>query len=777
MERLIQRYPVLSATTLYSIVVSAAFWRFFRGEFLINRMSDQWTGYSFRQFAAQHFREHGSIPEWSPYIFGGMPFIANTGHGDTFYPTFLLRLLLPVDVGMSLGFLIHLVLAGTFMFVFLRGIGLGWVGSFVGGGAYLMSGQIVSLVSPGHDGKLFVSAFLPLALLFLYRAVTTGMWRQYLYFGAVVGLALITPHFQMVYYLLMAAGFFWLYLVFLHDPGNRPEPWWRSALLFGGGLVFGFALAAIQLLPFIEYIQFSPRGAGGGASVGWDYAVSWSMPPEELINVVWPAFSGILEHYWGRNPFKLHGEYLGAAALVVATFAFVGKGGTGHRIRWFFVFLAGYGVLFALGGHTPFYHLPYNVLPGISLTRAPSMIFFIVSFATAALAALGTERLVRREAVSRTPFFWWGGVAAAAVLFAFIGGWRGVMDAFVLPERAGAVPVAYDPFTVDTLRVLVFVGLAAGLVWMVIGSRIRSVAVGFALGAVVLLDLWSAGRHFIRFSPPAEVTFAADEVVQAVRTDGRLFRVLPVGAYGENYLMAHGVRSILGYHGNELHRYDELLGGKNVWRMLGNPNVWDVLAVRYLVAHQPIQAEFLEPVMEGVVTSHERQPTYLYRVRDAAPFAWLVREALKLPDEQILPVLWDQRFDPRRMVLVPDYSPHGRSDSELEGMPEPVEFGVVAEEPRAGLLRFRLDEPAPEPMYLFVSENYYPSWHARVDGEEVPVLRAQFSLMAVPVAPGAREVEFFFRSRAYRHGRLLTMATALVLVGLLVTARRERGEA
>ena len=345
-----QRFPVASAALLYALVVAVAFWPFWTGHFLINPMSDMRNGYAFRLFEAEYLRHVGGFPQWNPYIFGGMPFIGAIG-GDVFYPTFLLRLVLPVDVGITLGFMLHIVLAGLFTFLFLRTLKLEWGAAFVGGAAYMFTGQVISLVSPGHDGKMFVSALLPLALLFLYQAVVRSDWRRYLYFGATVGLSLISPHFQMTYYLLMAAGFFWAFLVFASD--ERPAvPWWRSALLFALALVLAFGVAAIQLVPFQEYLAFAARGAAKEAADRWAYATSWAMPPEELLNTVWPAFSGMLGQYWGRNFFKLHSEYLGVVVLVLATFAPYLR--DKRRLAWFFVFLGAYGILFALGGHTPF---------------------------------------------------------------------------------------------------------------------------------------------------------------------------------------------------------------------------------------------------------------------------------------------------------------------------------------------------------------------------------------------------------------------------------------
>ena len=771
-----QRFPVLSAATLYALVVGLAFWPFWTGHFLINPMSDMRNGYPFRLFEAEYLHHVGAFPQWNPYIFGGMPFIGAIG-GDVFYPTFLLRLVLPVDTGITLGFMLHIVLAGLFTFLFLRALRLEWGAAFVGGAAYMFSGQVVSLVSPGHDGKLFVSALLPLALLFLYRAVLRNDWRHYLYFGATVGLCLISPHFQMTYYLLMAAGFFWAFLVFSSD--ERPAvPWWRSAALFALALGVAFGIAAIQLVPFQEYLAVAARGAAKDSADRWGYATSWAMPPEELFNVVWPAFSGVLEHYWGRNAFKLHSEYLGVVVLVLATFAPFLR--DRRRLAWFFVFLGVYGILFALGAYTPFYRIPYAILPGIKLTRAPSTIFFLTAFSAATLAAFGTQALLTAAPGTRkTPLWWWVGGITVATLLAVAGGFEGIMRGLADPQRLVTMVASYPAFEADMVRVLILTLAAAALCVLRLSNRIAGAQWSLLVGGLVLLDLWTVERHYVKFSPPARESFAPDAVVQALSADSGVYRVLSLNEYGglENYFMSQHIRSVLGYHGNELQRYDELLGGKNEWRNIGSPNLLKLLAVRYVVISQPVQTPLLAAVGSGPLTTLDGQPAYLYRVTDAVPYAFLVGEALQLPDSQTIPTLLDSRFDLRRILLVSPDQHIGLTTLDRHEIPEPVTTPVAVHQLRPGAYRFDLGAPSAQPAYLFVSENYHSAWHAKVDGREARVVRAQYSLMSVPVPAGARSVDLVFSSPGFPRGvsiTLVTLVLVLAIIGLDLARRRSR---
>lgn len=106
------RFALAWASLVYAVAVFALGFPALVGKFLVSPHSDQYiAGYSFREFAASTLRTTGQFPLWDPYLFGGMPYVAAM-HGDIFYPTFLLRMIMPTDVAMTWGFIIHIFLAG-----------------------------------------------------------------------------------------------------------------------------------------------------------------------------------------------------------------------------------------------------------------------------------------------------------------------------------------------------------------------------------------------------------------------------------------------------------------------------------------------------------------------------------------------------------------------------------------------------------------------------------------------------------------------------------------
>jgi uncharacterized membrane protein YfhO len=78
-----------------------------------------------------------------------------------------------------------------------------------------------------------------------------------------------------------------------------------------------------------------------------------------------------------------------------------------------------------------------------------------------------------------------------------------------------------------------------------------------------------------------------------------------------------------------------------------------------------------------------------------------------------------------------------------------------------------------------VPQSWYPGWRAAVDGRPARVLRADYALLAVGVAPGAHEVALWYRPPGFTLATALAGAgTALVLAGGLVLGwRRARGRA
>lgn len=779
------RYATVCAAAVYAVCTLILAYPVFAGRFLVTDVSDQYIGgFPVREFGAEALRSTGGFAQWNPYIFGGLPYVAAM-HGDIFYPTFLLRMIMRTDLAMTWAFIIHVFLCGLFTYLFLRAVRVGLAGALVGGIAYMMSGQIAGLVSPGHDGKLYVSALLPLALLLLYRIVREGRLWAWGPLALTIGLAVLSPHPQLLQYMLLLAGAWSIYLVRATEDGPRrtSRDAFRRLGLALAAVVVGGVIGAIQYVPVVEYIPWSPRA--GGLS-GYERAVSYSMPPEELLNTYLPQFTGILDRYWGRNGIHLHSEYLGAAALFLAFAAF----GTSRRgFLWFWLGTIVVSVLWSLGGFTPFYHLVYALVPGTKFFRAPSTIMYITALGTSVLVAIGTERLLAGRIRPRYAYAWLG-IAAGVALIATVGGLTNLAGAVAGPERYEYVLANAGALLAGAWRSFAFVAAVAA-VSIAFGRRAldRRGALA-ALAAVVALDLWSVERLYWNFSAPASVLYAADPAIDYMKRQPQPGRVVALElqggdapAFHDPFLsgdafMVHGIRQLTGYHGNQLGRFGLLTGwGTADWpREIANPNLRQLENVRYLYTNvgQPL-FDGMTRVL-GPVKNSAGSTVYLYQFPDSSPVAWVTAAIVKAPDDAAAATVLDPRF-PVRSVAVFDTGAAVQGRTDLRQPPAPPAIAVTATRYQPGRITLALAAPAPAGSALVVSENYYPGWTATANGRAAAVGRADVSLIGVALPTGATTVDLSFASPTYERGKLLSLgalALALVMTGVGVAVDRRR---
>ncbi|MEJ7758972.1 MAG: hypothetical protein WKF55_05200 [Gemmatimonadaceae bacterium] len=781
------RWGGIWAALTYAVCTMVLAYPALGGKFLAGPHSDQFiAGYAFREFGASTLQALGQFPLWNPYLFGGLPFVAAM-HGDIFYPTFLLRMLMPTDVAMTWSFIIHMFLAGLFTYHFLRVSGFGFFGSLFGGIAYMMSGQLASLVSPGHDGKLYVSALLPLSLWMLTRGLRDGMKWSWGVLAVVIGLAVLSPHPQLLQYLLLAAGAYSIFLaVSTVKRGSleRRDAFVRLARALGA-VILGMAMGAIQYLPVREYVAWSPRA--GGIS-DYSTATSYAWPLKEIFDAYLPQFTGMLDAYWGENGIHFHSDYIGVVVLVVAGAAFSKyrrDPARGQLLFWGLTFVI--STLWAFGGDTPFYRIPYALVPGTRYFRAPETVFFVGTLALAFLSAAGVERILSGE-VSRRYAVGWLVFSGLVVLLGSTGALTAIAQTLAPDAAVDSVDANSLQMILGAWRSFAFVVAAVALILYFKRGKFSVRVAGWAFVALVAVDLWTVMRHYWIFSQPAATVYATDPAIDHIKSERQPVRVLAVefvrsgrdpNLIGDG-LMIHDIRTVLGYHGNQLGRYNELLQKDQGYQQVLNPNVWKLLNVRFLLTNVPDVGSQVPgaQLVVGPVTDAAGVTVFLYRLPGENPYAWVTPVIVKAEDEAVGQTILDPRFDVRRAALFgPDVPVTAVAN--LAALPEPLPISTTVTSYAPGKASIRLSAPAPAGAALMISENYYPGWRATADGKPAVVGRADYSLMGVQLPVGATSVDLAFHSEPYERGKLITfvalaLALALTVAGV-VAERRKRG--
>jgi hypothetical protein len=153
-------------------------------------------------------------------------------------------------------------------------------------------------------------------------------------------------------------------------------------------------------------------------------------------------------------------------------------------------------------------------------------------------------------------------------------------------------------------------------------------------------------------------------------------------------------------------------------------------------------------------------PVRLFAVPDPVPGVYVVGRSRVSGEPQSYVDLQDPGFDPASEVIVDGG----------ERLQAPAFRGGVEVQLRRSDTLVVVTE-ASDPAYLVVVERHDSGWHARVDGAEVPVLRANVLFRAVRVPPGRHRVEMAYRTPGLRAG----LALAALGVALAGAALRRGG--
>ncbi|MEP7384604.1 MAG: hypothetical protein ABI910_23225, partial [Gemmatimonadota bacterium] len=152
--------------------------------------------------------------------------------------------------------------------------------------------------------------------------------------------------------------------------------------------------------------------------------------------------------------------------------------------------------------------------------------------------------------------------------------------------------------------------------------------------------------------------------------------------------------------------------------------------------------------------------------RDSTPqYARVLSAAAKVPEAQVVTTLVDPRVPVDQVALFDDTS---SVTGTVDRPPLPqsnVRASVTAWAP--GRMSVALTGEDSSTSHLLIAENWYPDWRATVDGKPATVRRADHTLLSVDVPSGGRRVELVFDSRDYAKGKVVSLVSLLLALGMV----------
>lgn len=803
-----QALPYLSAIVIFVVISLTYFSPLLEGKKLKQPDITQYKGMSKE---ISDFRDAtGKEALWTNSMFGGMPAyqISVQYKGNVLrYLDQLLQLYLPQPAGM-----VFLYMIGFFILLLVLKVDK-WL-AIAGAIAFAFSSYLFIIFAAGHNSKAHAVGYMAPVLagiILTYRG-------RYLAGGILAAIALslelLTNHLQITYYLMLVAGVFVITELISSIRGKQLPGFAKATGVLIIASIFAVATNITNIWATYEYGKETIRGkteltsekSNRTSGLDKDYATGWSYGKMETFTLLIPNFIGgssqgalsetsntykalkannvddnqaqkiikALPLYWGTQPGVAGPVYIGAIIMFLFVFALFA---VDNKFKWWLLAATILSILLAWGKNfMPLTNFFMHYVPGYNKFRAVSMTLVMAEFCIPLLAVLGLQKVfsgeIDKKKLLKYLYYSLGIAGGISLFFALVG--SSIFD-FISP--ADEQYKSYFPdwliaairedraaiLSADAFRSLAFILLAGVAIWAMINEKIKMPVFFTALILLILVDMWSVDRRYLNNDSfvskrvdavPFQPSLADQIIMKDKDPDFRVFNQT-VGNPFADASTSYFHKSLGGYHGAKLRRYQELI---DYQLSKGNMNVYNMLNTKY----------FIVPDEKG------GQPQMQINMQ-ALGNAWFVNNAhmVNNADEE-LNALTD--FVPNETAIYDK-----RFENQVKGhfISKDTLAKISLTEYKPNHLTYK-SETTKEQLAVFSEIYYKDGWNAYIDGTPAPYFRADYVLRAMIVPAGNHIIEFKFEPQIYKTGEKISLASSILLVlfalgsiGLMIKRKNE----
>ena len=749
---------------------------------------------------ADYRNQTGEEALWTNSMFGGMPaYQISVKYSSNVIGFFdrAFQLWLPGPAN-----LVFLYFLGFFILLLVMRIDP-WL-SIAGATAFALSSFFFQILDAGHNSQAHAIGYMApviagIILTFRKKYLWGGIVTAFF-----LSLELLANHPQITYYMVIIAVI--LGIAELIEAIRRKEytPYLKSIGVIAIAATFALLTNITSLWATYEYGKYTIRGKSELTSdkenktsgLDRDYVTQWSYGKAETMTLLLPSIYGgsstlkigenskIAEAlkansvpeenikqfidqpasymYWGDQPFTSGPAYVGVIIFFLFIFGLIIVKGP---LKWWLLAATVLSILLSWGhnfmGFTNFF---LNYIPGYNKFRAVTMTLVIAEFAMPLLGILALkevfDHLKDKKRIFNALKIATIVVGGLALIFAvvpdlflnFIGpNDKSIQSQYHFPDwlMQAVRDERLSILRKDAIRAFVFILLSAGLIWAVLFEKIKKQFVPFILLVLILTDMVTVNKRYVnndnfvsksKVSKPFEPTASDQQILQDTTLDYRVMN-LSVNTFNDAST-SYFHKSIGGYHGAKLRRYQELIENqinKN------NINVLNMLNTRYLIYNDK-----------------NRTPVVQFNP-DACGNAWFVKnfKLVENPDAEIKAL---DKFNPKDTAIIDkrykeelsSYTP-GRDSMDfiklIEYKPNRLTYNYKSK--NNGLAVF--------------AEIYYPKgWNASVDGKPVPHFRADYVLRTMVLPAGEHKLEFVFHPTVFYTGEKISLISSSILLLLIL---------
>ncbi len=693
--------------------------------------------------------KHGFVPLWNPYSFAGTSHAGNY-QSAVFAPQNILFFLFSFPIAWSFQILLQPLMAGIFMFLFLRALKVPDIASLFGAISWMFCGFLTCWMGYGTLG------WAALVLPFILWGIIGWMEKNsiYAWVGIVAGIcwSLASGHFQISLYAIIASVCFTFFFGF----GRKKQGNIVSSLVAIG---LGFGLAAPQIFLTADAFLQSVRG--------FQTFRSEIIPFSYLLTVFAPDVFGnpVTRNDWFGH-YAEWATYIGVIPLVFALYPYSVFGKKFRYAVWTAIIL-----IFALATPTPINGLLYKFSIPILSGSAASRIVYLASFLLVLLSSGTIGFLMKHTKTMKKPILLWAGSILVFLLLVW------VIFLFGTPVPQQYLSVAKRNLILPTALALcaIFTGVLASFL-----PKLRWVRTGIVF-ILLVLSAFDMLRFALKWMPFEDRQYLYPSIASAeyLSTISKYDRVF--GNFGAEASFRFKFFSIEGYDAMYKRRYGEFANAVSKGTVSAPPRsvvVFDkhgtyirealeLLGVRYIYhKNSDARASWAYPYWEypeeeRIARYHDDAYTVI-ELKNAYPRVFLASSYRIETDEQgSINTLFSKTTN-RRETLILEEKP----------LVEPKIGSGSAEITAYSGNTVQIQTSSSVPKLLLLSDAYDAGWSADIDGKPTKVLRADYAFRAVAVPEGIHTVTFSYRPVVFSYGVIASVVSLLCSISFVVWKRR-----
>lgn len=516
------------------------------------------------------------LPLWNPYCAGGVPHFANMFFSVFFFLAWPLYIIGVSKYTLLFFYFGKIYLAGICCYCYLRSIGVKPYPAITGSVAYMFIGFNIVWLYYSPSDLIFI---LPAMLYLIEKVVASRSNEKYfLALTILTATGLIAGFPVMFFHIAMASFMYLIYKLLSRTPYDAA---WvlKRYMLFSA---LGFALSAVQLVPFLEYLLNSNAWAvrQAGDALDWHTAIL-NLQPEFYGS---PSIYQMVPYYVNFTNYNQSASgYVGIAMICLAVFAVMTKFKDSLVKFYLILSIWAIGVVYGLPG---IFDLTVS-LPLFSKANNFGLLF-LIGFNVVVLGSLGLNQIIdgpkHKEGGRIMRYFSISASLVLATLFCFAWANRSFLYTLSTLNVANFSSEVVLDQTILVLRTTIIVLMLSAFIYIYVRFNDNCKYRTTSLALLFILVFAETGFHGMLFEPAVDEKYFHPKVeaFDWINSRNELYRTTSISSTGSgsvypvNTQMTYGIYDIRDYDALELKHYWTLLKSFANGRIYGWVDLFDV---------------------------------------------------------------------------------------------------------------------------------------------------------------------------------------------------------